>query len=73
LKLVDFGASTSEAQLFVDGSSTPPIAQGSWLSFDFTLADLATAGLAGTSNIQQVVIDLLSSGEVYVDNIYFYK
>jgi hypothetical protein len=27
----------------------------------------------GTSNIQQVVVDLLSSGEVFIDNIYFYK
>ena len=73
LKLVDIGAATSEAQIFVDASSTPPISQGSCLSFDFTLAELATAGIGGTSNIQQVVIDLLSSGEVYVDNIYFYK
>ena len=54
-------------------ASTPAIAQGSWLSFDFTLAELATLGLGGTSNIQQVVFDLLNSGEVYVDNLYFYN
>ncbi|KPJ75052.1 MAG: hypothetical protein AMS19_14435, partial [Gemmatimonas sp. SG8_23] len=73
LKLVDIGAATSEAQLFINSSSTPAIDQGTWLSFDYELASLSS--LAGTSNIQQVVIDLLTAndvGEVYIDNIYFY-
>jgi hypothetical protein len=29
-------------------------------------------GLGGTTHIQQVVIDLVNSGEAYVDNIFFY-
>ncbi|MEM9001200.1 MAG: hypothetical protein AAGB24_13130, partial [Bacteroidota bacterium] len=44
-----------------------------WLSFDIPFTELESSGLGGKSNIQQVVIDLMNSGEVYVDNIYFYK
>ncbi|UCC25094.1 MAG: Ig-like domain-containing protein [Gemmatimonadales bacterium] len=74
LKLVDIPAGGfTEAQIRVDASSSPAIAQGSWLSFDFTLTELAGLGLGGTGNIQQVVFDLLNSGEVYVDNLYLYK
>lgn len=73
MKLVDFGATTSEALLNVNGASNPPISQGSWLQFDFPFSELQSKGLAGSSNIQQVVIDLVNSGEVYIDNIYFYK
>ena len=74
LKLVDIGATTSEAEIFINSASTPAIDQGAWLSFDYELASLS--GLAGTSNIQQIVIDLLTAndvGEVYIDNIYFYR
>ncbi|MEM7414346.1 MAG: Ig-like domain-containing protein [Gemmatimonadota bacterium] len=73
LKLVDIGAATTEAQIFVNNASTPALAQGAWLSFDFPFASLTS--LTGTANIQQVVFDLLSendAGEVFVDNIYFY-
>jgi len=73
LKLVDIAGTTSEALINVNASSNPSIAQGTWLQFDFTFAELASLGLAGTSNIQQVVVDLLNSGEVYMDNLYFYK
>jgi hypothetical protein len=72
-KLVDIGASTTEAIIDVNASSTPAIAQGQWLSFDFTLAQLQGLGLGAGNNIQQLVIDLVNSGEVYIDNIYFYK
>lgn len=54
----------------VSARSTPPIAQGQWLSFDIPLGDLSN--LSGTSHIQQVVIDLVNTGEVYLDNLYFY-
>ena len=73
MKLVDFGATTSEAQINVNASSTPAISQGSWLQFDIPFTELQTNGLAGSSNIQQVVIDLMNSGEVFIDNIYFYS
>lgn len=74
LKLVDIGAITSEASITINSSSSPAISQGSWLSFDIPFTELQSNGLAGTANIQQIVIDLLAAGqEVYLDNIYFYK
>ncbi|MEE4382299.1 MAG: Ig-like domain-containing protein, partial [Pseudomonadales bacterium] len=51
-------------------TSTPPIAQGRWLSFDVALSSLT--GLTGTSHIQQVVVDLVNTDEIYLDNLYFY-
>ena len=72
-KLVDIGGSVSEAVITIDNSSSPAIEQGRWLRFDFTLDELANLGLAAKSNIQQLVVDLINSGEVYIDNIYFYK
>ncbi len=80
-KLVDVGASnTTEALIFVNSASDPALGQGTWLSFDFPLDELTAIGSEpptpiGTANIQQFVIDLLGedqTGEVYVDNIYFY-
>ncbi|MEL6558151.1 MAG: PKD domain-containing protein [Bacteroidota bacterium] len=73
MKIVNFGSSTSEALINVNGASSPAIAQGSWLSFDIPFSELTANGLAESSNIQQVVIDLINSGEVYVDNILFYN
>ncbi|MCA6074657.1 PKD domain-containing protein [Fulvivirga sedimenti] len=73
MKLVDFGATTSEALININASSSPAIAQGTWLQFDLPFTELESNGLAGSSNIQQVVVDLINSGEVYIDNIYFYK
>ena len=67
------GGTVNEAIITVNSSSNPAIAQGQWLSFDFTMADLAGLGLGASSNIQQFVIDLINSGEVYLDNIYFYN
>ena len=73
-KLVDInGGTVNEAIITVNSSSNPAIAQGQWLSFDFTMADLAGLGLGASSNIQQLVIDLINSGEVYLDNILFYE
>ncbi len=73
MKLVDFGATTSEALININASSNPAIAQGTWLQFDLPFTELESNGLAGSSNIQQLVVDLINSGEVYIDNIYFYK
>ncbi|MEZ2415040.1 hypothetical protein ACA086_08735, partial [Muriicola sp. E247] len=41
--------------------------------FDIPITELESNGLGAYSNIQQVVIDLVNSGEAYIDNIYFYK
>ena len=72
-KLVDIGGSVTEAIITVNSSSNPAIAQGQWLNFDFTIAELQGLGLGGSSNIQQFVVDLINSGEVYLDNLYFYN
>jgi len=73
LKVVDFGATTTEAQIVINPSSNPAMVQGQWLSYDFTLDELAALGLGGTNNIQQVVVDVANTGEIYLDNIYFYN
>ena len=73
MKLVDIPGAASEAQIFINPSTNPAMVQGTWISVDLTIAELEGLGLGGSSNIQQVVVDLLTSGEVYLDNIYFYK
>ncbi len=73
MKVVDIPGAASEGAINIGASSTPAMAQGSWLSFDIPITELQANGLAGYSNIQQVVIDLVNAGEVYIDNIYFYK
>lgn len=74
LKLVDIpGSGATEGQINISPSSDPEMIQGSWLSFDIPFSELESSGLGGKSNIQQIVVDLLSSGEVYIDNIYFYR
>ena len=74
MKLVDIpGSGATEGSINIGAASTPAMAQGSWLSFDIPITELEANGLGGSSNIQQVVIDLLNSGEVYIDNLYFYK
>ncbi len=74
MKVVDIpAAGATEGQINIGPSSNPAMSQGAWLSFDIPLTELQSNGLGGTSNIQQVVIDLMTAGEVYIDNIYFYK
>jgi len=74
MKLVDRPASgATEALINVGSTSNPMMSQGSWLQFDIPFTELESNGLGGKSNIQQLVIDLVNSGEVYIDNIYFYK
>jgi hypothetical protein len=73
MKVVDIPGAPSEGSINIGASSTPAMAQGSWLSFDIPITELQANGLAGYSNIQQVVIDLVNAGEVYIDNLYFYK
>ncbi|WP_141402362.1 hypothetical protein [Sediminicola luteus] len=74
LKVVNIAPDiTSEALIRIDANATPAMAQGQWLAIDLTMDQLQAAGLAANSNIQQVVIDLLDAGEVYIDNLYFSK
>ncbi len=74
MKVVDIpGSGATEGAINIGASSTPAMAQGSWLSFDIPITELQSNGLGAYSNIQQVVIDMVNAGEVYIDNLYFYK
>ena len=72
-KLTSYDPPITEAQIAVDANSSPAIEQGRWLRFDFLLEELAQLGLTSPNGVQQFVIDLVNSNEVYMDNIYFYK
>ena len=77
VKLVDFGANgsfqggdDSEHEMSLTAESDPPLATGSWVSYDLALADFT--GLAARANLAQLII----SGDpntVYVDNLYFWR
>jgi hypothetical protein len=71
IKLVnDVSGSLSEDELTFTASSTPPLATGSWVSYDIPFSDFAN--LTARQKLGQLII----SGDpntVYVDNIYFYS
>ncbi len=77
VKLVDFGANgsfqggdDSEHEMSLTAESDPPLATGSWVSYDLPLADFT--GLAARASLAQLII----SGDpntVYVDNLYFWR
>ncbi len=78
IKLVDFGPNgtfdggpdDSEHELTFTASSNPPLATGSWVSFEIPLTDFT--GLVEKAHLAQLII----SGDpntVYVDNVYLHK
>jgi hypothetical protein len=77
VKLVDAGANgllngqDTAGILTITAASNPPLATGTWLSYDVPLS--AFSGLAGLKNLGQMVLIAPDGGTVYVDNIYFYK
>ena len=80
VKLVDFGGdgfgggNDSEGPLTFDGTTTPALTQGEWISLDIPLADMQAAGLASLTDINQFIFDATPDGTtVYVDNVYFYN
>jgi hypothetical protein len=82
IKLVDFGADAAfgggddtEGELVYDGTSTPALAQGQWISLDIPLADFQAAGLANLGHIAQLIFSAQPPGSatVYVTNVYFYN
>jgi len=73
IKVVNKGASESEAVIAINSSSTPAISDGRWISYDFTIEELSNLGLQGLNDIQQLVIDVDECGTAYLDNIYFYR
>lgn len=80
VKLVNFGATTTEAIVAFDATTTPAIAQGGWISLDIPLT--AFAGM-GTDAIGQILwLDNDDGalpdtgnelGTFFVDNVYFHK
>ena len=73
-RVVDFSTGSAvEGDITINENSTPAMVQGQWLTYDFTLAELATLGLTTNTAIQQLVIDVANTPEVYLDNIYFYS
>ena len=60
VKIVDFGGdgfgggNDSEGPLTFDGTTTPALTQGTWVSLDIPLSDMQTAGLANLTEHQPV-------------------
>ena len=80
VKLVDFGGdgfgggNDSEGPLTFDGTTTPALTQGTWVSLDIPLSDMQAAGLASLTDLNQLIFDATPDGTiVYVDNVYFYN
>ncbi|MEM0940969.1 MAG: PKD domain-containing protein [Bacteroidota bacterium] len=75
LKIVNLDGSDpiEEAVITITTASSPMLTQGQWLSYDFTLSELESLGLSAKANIQQIVVDVINVGEVYLDNLYFYN
>ncbi|MDX1493961.1 MAG: hypothetical protein R3253_07890, partial [Longimicrobiales bacterium] len=75
VQLVDFGADGAfdggddvEHEISLTAASTPPLATGSWVSFDIPLSDFTNLTTQGA--IAQIII----SGDldtVFIDNVYF--
>ncbi|MGC9361421.1 MAG: hypothetical protein ACP5F3_00685 [Candidatus Syntrophosphaera sp.] len=77
IKLVDFGADGAygggddvEHELIFDASSTPPLADESWISFDIPLSNFVN--LVTREHLAQMIISS-DPNTVYVDNVYFYS
>ena len=86
VKLVNFGATTTEGEIAFSATTTPAIGTGTWISLDIPLADFAdstkvtdpTKTLGDTANIAQLILSATLGGgpglgTVYVDNVYFYN
>jgi len=79
LKLVDAGADgivgaggdDSEGIATLTTASTPPLATGSWISYDLPLAS-AFPGLLATGHLAQLVLVAPNGGTMYLDNLYLY-
>lgn len=75
-KLVDFGADggfgggdDTEAQIDIDGDSTPPLVTGQWLSLDIPLTDFVGMNFG---NVAQLVLNRADTGSLWIDNVYFH-
>ncbi|MCP3137594.1 Ig-like domain-containing protein [Pyxidicoccus xibeiensis] len=78
VKLVDFGANgvfgggdDTEGIATLTVESTPPLATGTWLSYELPLAT-AFQGLANRSHLSQMVLVAPNGGTMFIDNLYFH-
>ena len=77
--LVDFGANgvygggdDTQQELTFNATSTPPLATGTWVSFDIPLSNFT--GLKNRAHLAQLVISAAGGvATVWVDNVYFHK
>ncbi|MCR9067199.1 MAG: hypothetical protein NXI00_24755, partial [Cytophagales bacterium] len=72
VKIEQFGASRETGLVQLNSASVPAMAQGQWITYDVSLAEMA-GNLTVPDAIQQIVVDIQNVGEAYIDNIYFYK
>jgi hypothetical protein len=76
VKMVDFGGGNAEASSFIltvvhtTVGDIPALATGSWVSIDVPLS--AFSGDKTRSDLAQMVLSC-NIGNVYIDNVYFYK
>ena len=69
----DASVTARTGDVTLDDSSTPVLAQGSWVSVDIPLSDFTAAGLGGLTDLNQIVLDATADGsDLYIDNLYFY-
>jgi hypothetical protein len=77
VKLVDFGADgvfggdDSEFTIPLNGTSTPPLTAGQWVSIDLPLASFT--GLLARNHLAQLIFTTTARDTVYVDNVYFHR
>ena len=80
INLVDFGADNafgggddSNFQVNYDGTTSPAVTTGNWISFDIPLTDFT--GIASFANLSQMILVGQPTGasQIFVDNIYFYN
>ncbi|MBW9275039.1 MAG: glycoside hydrolase family 16 protein, partial [Candidatus Thiodiazotropha sp. (ex. Lucinisca nassula)] len=64
-----FGGTNGDSEAFVISTLTP----GEWTSIDIPLTDFTSAGLASTTDINQMILAAESgSGTLFVNNVYYY-
>jgi beta-glucanase (GH16 family) len=77
VKLVDFGGDGFEgANADTTGTSTQTLTQGSWQTISIPFSEFMTNGLAGVTELSQIVLEdldgALGGTTLFVDNLYFY-
>lgn len=78
VKLVNFGATTTEHIVAWNAGTTPPFVQGAWMSLDVPLADFT--GMTFEALGQIILVDNGDAGvpgdeagTFFIDNVYFHK